>query len=856
MIPIRLEIENFLSYQRLATLDLAGYELACIAGENGAGKSSLLDAITWVLFGRCRAPGRDDVVNRLAARLNEPARVQLDFELEGALYRVMRVQEPGKTGLLEFQLSAGPDQWKPLTEATLSATQSRLEELLRMNYETFTNASFLLQGHADEFTVKRPGERKRILGDLLGVSHWELYREEATRRRRDSENELATAEGRLAEIESDLEQEPERRKHLETARADHEAARQQRATQEELAQTIRAYESAVGLQRTLIRGLESNLEQATATLQRQEQTRRARQAEWKTYQEMISQAAGIERQYGEWQEATGDLRAWEEKAARWNEVKSDHQQAVHEVDRKRSRLEQELSSLGKQQQELEERRRQRPEIETRLAKLLEQEQALRQQLQERETIQEELGRLQSAAGVLEGRQPQLKREMQRMKGRLTQLQADEGGRCPLCDQDLSAEHRSELVRQIEEEGRLLGDQYRQNDTDLKRLHDELNQARNRLQALAAIERSLGSVKETEYPLRSQLEQIEQATARWQELGAPRLAEIGKMLAKNEIDGPGQARIAALADQLAGIGYDLERHRTARERVETLSDAQAAYQRLQQARAAVESLEITLNDLDGQLEEQRSHVGALTVQCEEAREQLSALGPAPGMSLAEAEHKLSLLREAEVMASKAVGAAEQALAALEIQRRQQEELKKERQAITQRISQLKILERAFGRNGVQALLIEQALPAIEDSANEILGRLTANEMQVHFSTQRKLKSRDAMAETLDIGISDTIGDRPYEMYSGGEAFRANFAIRIALSKLLAQRAGARLRTLVIDEGFGSQDPEGRRLLIEAINSIRGDFAKILVITHIDELKEAFPTRIQVSKDPHGSHLEII
>jgi exonuclease SbcC len=130
------------------------------------------------------------------------------------------------------------------------------------------------------------------------------------------------------------------------------------------------------------------------------------------------------------------------------------------------------------------------------------------------------------------------------------------------------------------------------------------------------------------------------------------------------------------------------------------------------------------------------------------------------------------------------------------------------------------------------------------------------MSVRFRTQRELKSRDALKETLDIQISDSAGVRDYEMYSGGEAFRVNFAIRLALSEMLAQRAGARLQTLVIDEGFGSQDEIGRQRLIEAINLVKPDFAKILVITHIDSLKDAFPARIEVEKTPQGSRVEII
>ena len=155
----------------------------------------------------------------------------------------------------------------------------------------------------------------------------------------------------------------------------------------------------------------------------------------------------------------------------------------------------------------------------------------------------------------------------------------------------------------------------------------------------------------------------------------------------------------------------------------------------------------------------------------------------------------------------------------------------------------------------ALLIEQALPQIESKANEMLDRLSGGNMTVRFITQAayKDKRRDDLKETLDIQISDGAGTRDYEMFSGGEAFRVNFAIRLALSEVLAQRAGARLQTLVIDEGFGSQDAQGRQRLIEAINLVRPDFAKILVITHIEELKDAFPNRIEVEKTDRGQRV---
>jgi len=157
-----------------------------------------------------------------------------------------------------------------------------------------------------------------------------------------------------------------------------------------------------------------------------------------------------------------------------------------------------------------------------------------------------------------------------------------------------------------------------------------------------------------------------------------------------------------------------------------------------------------------------------------------------------------------------------------------------------------LSLAFGKNGVQAMLIEQSLPRLQNTANDMLDRMTGGRIQVTLHTQRQ-NQKGNVVETLDIRISDDLGGRDYEMYSGGEAFRVDFALRIALAKLLAERAGASLPTLIIDEGFGTQDQEGIDSLVEAINSIADQFRLILVVTHIEELKGRFDRRIEVTKD---------
>jgi len=216
-----------------------------------------------------------------------------------------------------------------------------------------------------------------------------------------------------------------------------------------------------------------------------------------------------------------------------------------------------------------------------------------------------------------------------------------------------------------------------------------------------------------------------------------------------------------------------------------------------------------------------------------------------------------LREEENKVRSELGGAQQRVDILDSQRARKADFEKERVELQKEIMRHKTLEQAFGKNGVPALLIEQALPQIEEKANSILERLSDGKMSVRFATQTeyKDKKREDLKETLDIQISDSAGTRSYEMYSGGEAFRVNFAIRLALSEILAQRNGARLQTLVIDEGFGSQDTQGRQRLIEAINLVKEDFAKILVITHLDELKDAFPARIEVEKTERGSTIRV-
>jgi exonuclease SbcC len=358
-------------------------------------------------------------------------------------------------------------------------------------------------------------------------------------------------------------------------------------------------------------------------------------------------------------------------------------------------------------------------------------------------------------------------------------------------------------------------------------------------------------------MESQLQEIKSEEQKWEKKGGPRLKELEAMLQKDTFAAKEREQLAAIDAELKATGYDATRHGAVRKREMETREAEIEQRKLEQAKAASKPLGREIKELQKQIPAQEKELDEQKATHQQAADALASIRT--GLpDLQAAERAMLDTQEQENQVRGDMGAAKQEVDVLDTLRIRRKDIEAEREELAAQVSQYQALERAFGKDGVPAMLIEQALPEIETKANQILDRLSAGGMNVRFVTQQQYKDskRKDLRETLDIQISDGAGTREYEMFSGGEAFRINFAIRLALSEVLAQRAGARLQTLVIDEGFGSQDEAGRQRLIEAINMVRQDFAKILVITHVEQLKDAFPTRIEVEKGARGSTVQVI
>ena len=851
MIPISIEISGFLSYRDAVELNFESFNIACISGYNGAGKSSLLDAITWSLFGQARK--RDEALINLQSKAAE---VIYTFRYENNTYRIQRTMPRGKKKNLEFQID-DDGLWRPLTEHTLRATQERIEQTLRLDYETFVNAAFFLQGRADQFTQQNSGKRKEILSNILGLEVWGEYKKRSAEKRREIETELERVDGRISEIDTELSEEESRKGRLKELESELGRLSATRKTQESVLENIRRLTASLDEQRKLADALSQALSRSHRAQADLASRRTERESERSRYADLLARADEVDTAYAAWKESRETLARWEETAAQFHEQDAKRQPFLQEINAEKARLEQELALLEKQEAEIREQELGISDLEEKVVLAEKEFSEAEKKIVERDAFQKEQATAREKYAVLQVENKQYKVQMDALKARIEEFSAIETATCPLCEQDLSEEHRTETLAKMEKDGKSQGDQYRANTAEMNAIFEEVENYATRNAEYKSVDQDRLSASTKLTQLSERLAAMQKESRKWKEEGEKRLTKVSELLEKENFSTDARSSLKEVDVELKKLGYDAASHDSARQTETELRVAEDDYRALENSRAALKPLEEEIANLDEQIEKMQSEIAQQQIEHDGAQAALiAAESQAPDENAAYAE--LLGMQEKENQLRDEVGAARQKVEVLDGLRIRKSDYASQRELFALEISRYKKLERAFGKDGVPALLIEQALPEIEEKANDLLDRLSNGQMSIRFVTQSAYKDakRDDMKETLDIQISDSVGVRDYEMFSGGEAFRINFAIRLALSKVLSQRKGARLQTLIIDEGFGSQDAQGRQRLVEAINQVKGDFAKILVITHLESLKDAFPTQIIVEKGERGSVVQVV
>lgn len=902
MIPRILELKNFLSYgETLQEIDFKDYSLICLSGKNGHGKSALLDAITWSLWGQARkitgASKADEGLMRLG---QSRMMVSLTFDLGPARYRVRRelTKTLGKShAALDFELfDTTNNRYISLTDKTIRITQAKIDQVVGLDFETFINSAFLRQGQSNEFSKKSSKERKQILATILGLSKYDKLQHQALEKAKILTEEkkgnlaildqyaqelakepelleqLAQEKNRLAELTAQLQT-------IESTRREHEknllVCQNQKLALDALAQEqlVKEQRYSIGIEH--IRALRSawkeahrnalalpditSLQAEKSALLKQEQQLLELQRTQITLQEKILLAHDSKQKRliiikDQWDQKLNAQRIILQK----QQLEAKHQQSIIASSKSS------ISSLTAKLENLIKEKIARENSIAQDALSIAQLSPLKARFEKGRALYQSLVQRGNWA----------KTALTDLERKQTIIDDHNNPSCPLCEQLLTAKRKQFLAQQLSHDEKFLKHRFTRISLLLKSLKDLLVVQHDQIKILEKQSQDQAAHTLHSLELGRVIEQITseitignsalQTLLHSQDLLEKTISQSESSLirdaqkAQEELASDDQiqqisAMIAQLEQEKTASIWDPQAAQQLQEKMALLDHAITHYESIkqdvgrQQERklalasqcAALKELKASLTDISTKL----AQLPAIIAQESELKQQIAQVSQQAAHASTQKEHLLHVIGSQEYAINRliklkaATAQRNQALVKLDLE-----------------IDDYQALALALSKNGIQALLIEEVIPEIEHEANALLSRLTSNQAQIFIESLRDLKN-GGVKETLDIQIADSAGIRPYEMYSGGEAFRVDFALRIAISKLLARRAGTALQTLIIDEGFGSQDEDGLANIMEALYAIQADFSKIIIVSHLPEFKHNFPVHFIAEKGPSGTMITV-
>jgi len=901
MIPHTLTLKNFLSYANTPqTISFEGHSLICLSGKNGHGKSALLDAITWALWGQARKTTGTSKPDEGLVRLGADNMVVV-FELWSMqkLYRVRRefTKSKGKAATaLDFGVfDEERNEYQSLTDKTIKATQAKIEATIGLDFATYTNSAFLRQGNANEFSRKSPKERKKILASILGVNRYDALQTKALEKVRSLAQEKkilqslqeqdATVISYKEEVSSSLK---ERAHDLQACdekldslskqqRKHHQAYEQHKARHAEL--LSRKNESNERLARVekgiTLWGEKTRAWRKDAVALRSIPEAGTLDAQIGVLKQKDKEmVAARDKQFALREEG---VRLLEQKKERHALLSDAYKQKEETLVAKKTRSEMQEESSAREVAQLKalyhEHEKQCADIQVWLSEHKEKCELVRRKEQAHQADKKCFERRKAFYNTYRPQRALLEKECADLSEKHEVLSRSSAQGCPTCDQILSAQRKKRLCTTIQGKRTALLHRLSRIHTVLSKLkevlvaqHAQLEETGKCVALLANMqaeraqkEQALAEKTKEKEELRLRLKKAVHAHTSFTAAHEHDKKECAVHAEQQQHLLRTDAQIMQLEKSYNDIRvayiacvYDKEQHaqvQKEREEKEHLK-VQLLHYVEKKAEHALQKKVLHQEKIRLQQEKHAAEQAIKKLQTEHVSDNEQALASAcKEVDVAYAQQ----LEEKHLLLTEK-GKLENRMALILEREKVHAQRIKDIDTIDNESDDYTVLATAWSKNGIQALLIEQAIPEIEQEANALLAQLSNNQAQVFIESQRDLKS-GGVRETLDVKISDTSGVRPYEMYSGGEAFRIDFSLRIAISKLLARRAGASLQVLIIDEGFGSQDEEGLSRLMQALYAIQDDFEKIIIVSHLESFKDNFPTHFVVKKGVTGSSVTI-
>ena len=782
-----LALQNF--RQHADTRIVFDTGLTGIIGANGSGKTTVLEAIAWAIYGNAAARGTRETLRFNRAGARAAVRVELDFELGGHRYRVVR----GLTSAELFLDGAAV----PIAESVTGVSEL-LTRRLGMTREEFFNTYFTGQKELSVMAAMGPAERGQFLSHVLGYERLRAAQERLREARRAIVAELAGLRQGMPDPDAVMRQMAETERRLADSRDRAQSARAEHARAAAAVAAVMPRWEKVQREREQLQAVLSELRVAegeAASLRRDDER--------------------ITRELAEVAAARAEREALARELAPYAALQAEFQrlETLAREEGRRQTLSESRAALADELARLRERR-------ARIESAPRHETETQGQLEEkREELEALDGRLEAARTDWVRDRQEAETRRQTLRDQFKELQAQrerlaaagEEGTCPTCARPLAGSLRPvlDLLDAQLETVRVDGQYYKNRVDQLMEMPAEVKELDERRRAVfaevGALERKLMKVQ----------------------LAVQELAQLGGDLSAKE------EREAQLARELDAIpaGYDAVRHGVVRRELDRLMPLDAKATRL----SAQIDREGALAREQGAVREHVAALGARLAALAARRQAVTVPEEEFAAVRAEFERASAEMRAVELTVVQAETDAQNAATALEVAERAVRELAERQKLLADLTGRKRLhdeLDRAY--TDLRTDLNFQLRPELADLAGGFLSDLSDGRY-----SQIELDD-DYEVHVLEDGV-------PKPVISGGEEDLANLVLRLAISQMIAERAGQPFALLVLDEIFGSLDELHRASVLDLLRRLQDRFEQVILITHIESVRDMLDHVISVRFD---------
>ena len=789
---VSIHLENYRKYRDQTVEFPAG--IVGIVGKNGVGKSTLIEAIGWCLYGSNAARTTQDQI-RTTGAAGRNCCVTLEFILGSDAIRVVR-ELRGDDALPRASvfLNGSSDAHVSGTSEVTNFVTGRMG----MDRVAFFASVFAQQKELDAFSDLRPGERKKIITRLLRIDRIDTAITVIRTDIRDLKRTIEMLEENLKDMDE-----------LE--------AKQKKAEDEERDAANQLVECG-----KRISGLKMDEDKAKNDFDAHDAKHRLHVEEDKALAGLVEKIRSGGDEKGrietEWQEAISareELQRMQPQLDEYGTVKKRKEEldiASGRFGAKKS-LEGQLSSLRSRIRELEQSRQ---EAEDRLPGLQDTGSRLQEQEEELNMAQT---RVEELAGMISGisaRTEEAQEQKRQYGAKLADIQKlGRDGDCPTCKRPLQdylptvTKQIADAISDLEKEILMKGDEKER----FTRLHGEAKDDVQKISEMIGHTRTAISELDS---LQQQLEHSKKERESSEETVSGLITELGK---------------------LDDLGYDPNLHHNIKLRYAELQKIKNRSIKLDEQVRKIPKLERDLRErLDANL------------QLEKKREEIQKTITSIGYDQAAHQKSRQVLEKVTERLSSAKGEYGRLQGVVNTAKAKLEQIKdeiREEEKKVVRIGEKKRSAELRTRltevmEGFKLDLISRIRPLLSDRTSEMLGQITDGRYP-----------RVELDENYDMRVEDNGEIFSTERFSGGETDLANLCLRVAISMELAERSGGeQISFIALDEIFGSQDEERKRSILDALQTLSGRFRQILLITLAENVKDALPYVLAVRENPDG------